>query len=128
MQCSRLKWIVFVAVLIWSVTCASVRAENAAEMDKARVAAAVKFGETVLKYGRDTYGEKHTPVFTDSLDVDTMKAPEKTYIPRTGYRGPTPKWQRVVSSNLWAQGNLTRVLAGLSNLTGNPKYKEAYKD
>ena len=71
MQCSRLKWIVFVAVLIWSVTCASVRAQSAAEMDKARMDAAIRFAETVLKYGRDTYGEKHTPVFT----VHLMRTP-----------------------------------------------------
>ena len=99
-------------------------------MDKARMDVAIHFAETVLKYGRDTYGEKHTPLFTDSLDVDTMKAPEKIYIYRLNKPGPRQwqPWQPLVSSNLSFQGNLMRFLAGLSNLTGNPKYKEAYKD
>ncbi|MHC4177403.1 MAG: hypothetical protein ACYSWU_07850 [Planctomycetota bacterium] len=100
------------------------------DTDEARMNAAIQFAETVLKYGRDTYGEKHTPLFTDSLDVDTMKAPEKIYIYRLNK--PSPRqyqpWQPLVSSNLAYQGNLMRVLAGLSNLTGNPKYKKAYKD
>jgi len=106
------------------------RGKTVAQMDKARMDAAVKFGETVLKYGRDTYGEKHTPLFTDSLDVDTMKAPERMYIFRLG--GPGPRqgqpWQPLISSNLSFQGNLMRFLVGLSNLTGDAKYKEAYKD
>ena len=130
MHCNRLKVIVFVAVLIWCVTCGSVRAESRADMDKARMDAAIRFAETVLKYGRDTYGKKHTPLFTDVLDIDTMKVPEKTYIFRLNK--PSPRqwqpWQPVVSSNLSYQCNLMRFLAGLSNLTGTPKYKEAYKD
>jgi len=105
--------------------------KTVAQMDKARMDAAVKFAETVLKYGRDTYGAKHTPLFTDVLDIDTMKAPEKLYI--NHLRGnPCPRldqsWQPVVSSNLAYQGNLMRFLVGLSNLTGELKYKQAYKD
>ena len=53
------------------------RKKTVAQMDKARMDAAVKFGGTVLKYGRDTYGETHTPLFTDLLDVDSMKNPGK---------------------------------------------------
>lgn len=130
MQRSRLKWIVFVTALSLCVTCGSVRAKTAADMDKARMDAAIRFAETVLRLGRDTYGEKHTPLFTDVLDVDTMKAPERTYIFRLNK--PSPRqwqpWQPVVSSNLSYQCNLMRFLAGLSNLTGDPKYKEAYKE
>jgi len=107
------------------------RTENPSDMDKARMEAALRFAETVLKYGRDTYGEKHTPLFTDVLDVDTMKAPEKIYICHL-CGNPCPRqdqpWQPVVSSNLAYQGNLMRFLAGLSNLTGDSKYKEAYQD
>ena len=129
MQRSRLIWTVLVMALAPYVPCAGVRAESPSDMDKARMDAAIQFAETVLKYGRDTYGEKHTPLFTDMLDVDTMKAPEKIYITRVGNkRGPTPPWVSVVSSDLSYQGNLMRFLAGLSNLTGQPKYKGAYKD
>ena len=105
-------------------------APDAAAMDKARMDAAVQFAETVLKHARDVYGEKHTPLFCDALDVDTMKAPEMTYLFRLG--GPGPRqgrpYQRVISSNLAFQGNLMRFMAGLSQLTGEPKYKDAYKE
>ena len=106
------------------------RADTPEAMDKARMDAVIRFAETVLKHGRDTYGEKHTPVFTDTLDVDTVKAPERMYIFRLNK--PSPRqwqpWQPVVSANLAYQGNLMRALAGLSNLTGDPKYKDAYKE
>jgi hypothetical protein len=29
------------------------------------------FADNVLKYGRDTYGPKHTPLFVDGLNVHT---------------------------------------------------------
>ena len=98
-------------------------------MDKTRMDAAIRFAETVLKYGRDTYGEKHTPLFVDGLNIDTMKPPEKVYIfkLRSGPRAGQP-WQPLISSNLADQTNLMRFLLGLSNLTGDPRYKEAYKD
>ncbi|MBW2149320.1 MAG: hypothetical protein JRI22_20145 [Deltaproteobacteria bacterium] len=105
--------------------------KDMSDMDKARMDAAIHFAETVLKYGRDIYGKKHTPLFIDTLDVDTMQAPEKTYLCRV-WNKPCPRqyqpWQPVISSNLAYQCNLMRFLVGLSNLTGDPKYKEAYKD
>ncbi|MFC1652084.1 hypothetical protein ACFL3F_00040 [Planctomycetota bacterium] len=30
-----------------------------------------EFADNVLKYGRDTYGPKHTPLFVDGLNVHT---------------------------------------------------------
>ena len=105
-------------------------APDAAAMDKARMDAAIQFAETVLQHGRDTYGEKHTPLISDMIEVDTLKAPEKMYMTRVGRPGPRQNqpWQSVIQSDLSFQGNLMRFLAGLSQLTGNPKYKEAYKD
>jgi len=63
-------------------------APDASAMDKARMDAAIQFAETVLKHARDVYGEKHTPLFCDALDVDTMKAPEMSYLSRLGGPGP----------------------------------------
>lgn len=105
-------------------------AKTPAEMDDVRMAAVVQFAETVLKHGRDRYGEKHTPLFTDNLDVDTLRAPERMYIYRLNKPGPRQwqPWQPVVSSNLSYQGNLMRTLSGLSKLTGNAKYADAYKE
>ena len=30
-----------------------------------------EFADNVLKYGRDTYGPEHTPVFVDGLNIQT---------------------------------------------------------
>lgn len=87
---------------------------------QAGMAAALKFAETVLEHGRDTYGEKQTPLLVDALNVDTMKPPARLPSWSSG-EGMQP-W---VSSNLADQGNLMRFLVGLSNLTGEPKYKRA---
>ena len=98
--------------------------------DEGRMAALVRFADTVLEHGRDTYGEKHTPLFIDYIDVSTLKAPEKMYITRLGGPGPRSKqpYQPVVMSNLAHQGNLSRFLVGLSNLTDDSRYKDAYKN
>ena len=32
-----------------------------------------EFADNVLKYGRDTYGPKHTPLFVDGLNVHTRE-------------------------------------------------------
>ncbi|MEM7231847.1 MAG: hypothetical protein AAF517_06725, partial [Planctomycetota bacterium] len=123
--------LVVLTFCVSGVLCVScVRAAPRSPSDDDRFAALVKFGETVLKHGRDVYGEKHTPLFVDFLDVSTLRAPEKIYITRLGGPGPRSKqpYQPVINSNLAYQGNLSRFLVGLSQLTGDPKYKEAYKD
>jgi hypothetical protein len=75
---------------------------RAAVKRESEIAAAVKFAETVLEHGRDTYGEERTPLFVDALNVDTMKPPAR--IPSWGGEGMQP-W---ISSNLADQGNLMR--------------------
>ena len=82
--------------------------------DKDRMEALVQYGETLLQHGRDTYGKKNTPLFSDYLEVTTLKAPEKMYIHRLGGPGPRSKqpFQPVISSNLAYQGNLMRFLVG----------------
>ncbi len=117
-------------ILNFGLTFSSIQADPHSLSDAERMAAVTKFAETILKHGRDTYGKKHSPLFIDYLDVSTLKAPEKMYITRLGGPGPRSKqpYQPVVMSNLAHQGNLSRFLVGLSHLTGDPKYKEAYKD
>ena len=128
---SSRRWTLVSAALF--TTCLSFTATRATPTpptDRDRMAAVVQFAETVLEHGRDTYGEKHTPLIPDYLEVNTLKAPEKMYITRLGGPGPRSKqpFQPVISSNLAHQANLSRFLVGLSNLTGDPKYKEAYKE
>ena len=40
-----------------------------AEEDSKYLKAVREFADNVLKYGRDTYGPKHTPLFVDDLNI-----------------------------------------------------------
>jgi len=73
------------------------------------------FADNVLKYGRDTYGFKHAPLFVDGLNIHTHE-PVK-WISKDG-----EKW---ILSNLASQHNLFRTLDGLTKITGDPKYQKA---
>ncbi|MFZ2148625.1 MAG: ankyrin repeat domain-containing protein [Sedimentisphaerales bacterium] len=77
-----------------------------------------EFADNVLKYGRDTYGPKHTPLFVDGLNIHTHE-PVKWIDP------DGTKW---ILSNLASQQNLFRTLDGLTKITGDPKYKQAAMD
>ena len=77
-----------------------------------------EFADNVLKYGRDTYGPKHTPLFVDGLNIHTHE-PVKWIDP------DGTKW---ILSNLASQQNLFRTLDGLTEITGNPKYRQAAMD
>ena len=96
----------------------------AAEIEKnAFLKAAVKFADTTVQHGRDTYGKEHTPLFADVLNVDTLKSPRA----RTSYRSGTEPVPTV-----WCffnnQQNLLRLLVSLSSITGERKYIDAAYD
>jgi len=59
-----------------------------------------EFADNVLKYGRDTYGPKHTPLFVDGLNIHTHE-PVKWISP------DGTKW---ILSNLASQQTLMRTL------------------
>ena len=84
--------------------------ENSKYLDAVR-----EFADNVLKYGRDTYGPKHTPLFVDGLNIHTHE-PVKWI---------APNGDRWILSNLASQQNLFRTLDGLTKITGDPKYKQA---
>lgn len=73
--------------------------ENSKYLDAVRT-----FADNVLKYGRDTYGPKHTPLFVDGLNIHTHE-PVKWI---------SPEGERWVLSNLASQQNLFRTLDGLT--------------
>jgi len=77
-----------------------------------------EFADNVLKYGRDTYGPKHTPLFVDGLNIHTHEPVEWI----------APNGDRWILSNLASQQNLFRTLDGLTAITGDPKYKQAAVD
>ena len=76
-----------------------------------------EFADNVLKYGRDTYGPKHTQLFVDGLNIHTHE-PVKWIDP------DGTKW---ILSNFASQQTLMRTLDGLSNITGDAKYRDAAK-
>jgi len=82
------------------------------------VQAAQAFADDALKYGRDSYGPKHTPLFVDGINLTTHE-PVK-WKSANGH-----EW---VLSDLGNQQNFFRMLVGLSALTGDPKYKQAAVD
>jgi len=103
-------------LLICSVCLA---AETSDPNDSTKYLDAVRtFADNVLKYGRDTYGLKHTPLFVDGLNVHTHE-PVKWI---------TPDGEEWVLSNFASQQNLFRTLDGLSNISGDPEYRKAAEE
>ena len=81
--------------------------------DTRRFDAVRQFAETVLTRGRDTYGPQPTPLLVDGLNLKTREPV------RWVYRG-----ERWICSNLASQQNLFRTLVGLSNVTGDARYRD----
>jgi len=76
-----------------------------------------EFADNVLKYGRDTYGQKHTPLFVDGLHAVSLKP--------VIWKKDGQSW---VLSNFASQQPLIRLLDGLSTLTADPRYRQAAVD
>ena len=76
-----------------------------------------KFTDTVLEYGKDTYGTKHTPLFVDGLNTETLKP--------VVWRNKGDEW---ILSNFANHQSLLRLLDGLTALTGQTKYYQTGLD
>jgi len=87
------------------------------------LAAAVKFADTALKSGRDTYGKEHTPLFADVLNINHLKAPRA----KESY-GRSTDPHPIVPCFFQSQQNLLRLLTALSSITGQRKYVDAAYD
>jgi len=114
-----MREILFVRVVLGSVLALAASPCLSAEPPAANAAskyldAVREFADNVLKYGRDTYGPKHTPLFVDGLNIHTHE-PVK-------WRRDGKVW---ILSNLASQQNLFRTLDGLTTVAGDPKYKQA---
>jgi pectate lyase len=72
------------------------------------------FADSVLANGRDTYGQVHSPLFADGINVDTGEPVQWTLDGET--------W---ILSNYGSQQNLMRILDSLTELTGDQTYREA---
>ncbi len=102
--------------VVWLFVCVVVAVEGKTFADEpSRYFNAVRtFADNVLKYGRDVYGPKHTPLFVDGLNIETHD-PAK-------WEKDSQVW---ILSNLASQQNLFRVLDGLTTLRGDEKYRQA---
>jgi len=85
---------------------------GAAELQAPYLETVQTFADNVLERGRDRYGELHSPLFADGINVDT---------------GEPVRWDGDgwILSNFGSQQNLMRVLTSLSELTGEEKYRQA---
>lgn len=93
------------------------RATPEAARDQARLDAVVAYANTVLRDAADHYHQPATPLLANGVNVFTKQPLTWTY----------PDGREAVMADFVEQQNLMRVLAALTNLTGDPKYKEAAK-
>jgi len=82
--------------------------------DEARLDLVRTYAERVLDKGRDRHSGKETPLLVDGVNVETGEAAEWLF-----------EEQRFVISNLASQQNLFRTLDLLTELTGEPQFREA---
>jgi len=59
------------ALLVTLALAAALPASLTADESSKYLDAVRQFADNVLKYGRDTYGPKHTPLFVDGLNIHT---------------------------------------------------------
>ena len=82
--------------------------------------AASLFADTAIQDGRDRYSGKDMPLFADCLHIDHLKAPRSMTSHRTGTEPKPTVW-----SFFQNQQNLMRLLASLSQFTGDGTYIRA---
>ena len=90
MRGKLLRWLIFGIVLIFQHSvCLATETPDPNESTK-YLDAIRTFADNLLKYGRDTYGSKHTPLFVDGLNIHTHE-PVKwiTKAMDTGYQKVT---------------------------------------
>ena len=86
------------------------------------LAAAARFGETVIRHGRDVYGPTTTPMFVRYLHREQLKAPASLASMPPALGGAS---RPIVQTQFDRSQNLLRTLVSLSQATGDPKYADA---
>jgi pectate lyase len=117
--------LIFVLLVFFQLNSFSAEAQNPDPNQRSKYLDAVReFADNVLKYGRDTYGPKHTPLFVDGLNVNTHE-PVKWISPIGDDPLTATETEEWILCNFASQQTLLRTLDGLTTLTGDPKYREA---
>ena len=114
------------AAMVFSAWAPRIVQGAAPAKDSVRLTDVRTFGDNVLKYGRDTYGPRHTPLFVDGINIDTHR-PATWELPPDCAKawGMPEQW---IMSDLACQQVLFRVLDILTTLTGDAKYRQAAID
>ncbi len=86
------------------------------------LATARAYADAMIKHGRDTYGEVHSPLFAGALDRKKLKAPRDLIDPIEGIRWSDRAMVMVTGSNPMHDQNLYRVLWALSDITQDARY------
>ncbi|ADZ44281.1 TPA: pectate lyase [Yersinia enterocolitica] len=87
--------------------------------DTDRLTVVKQYVDNVLNKASDTYhGDKPSPLLADGVDPRTGQQLEWIF----------PDGRRAVLSNFSAQQNLMRVMSGLSQLSGDPRYQKRAED
>ncbi len=114
------------AIIGWTTLClASTPAQDGKYYEAAKA-----YADAMVERGRDTYGDKHSPLFAVALNRQTMKIDdfptERNAFP--GVKGVRGKDRSMFGANPQDDMDLYEVLYTLSELTGDQKYAGAADD
>jgi pectate lyase len=104
-------------IIFTAISCTSEDPERK-EREIKRFEAVRTFADNVLEKGIDRWSGQNTPLLADGIDIQTGEAIEYSIEGSNGAQA-----DKYVSHNLASQQNLFRTLVALSNLTGDPKYR-----
>jgi pectate lyase len=88
------------------------------QRDQARLDAVSQYATTVLREARDRFRKQPSPLLVNGIDVVTKEPLHWRF----------PDGREAIVSDFALQQNFMRVLAALSNLTGDARYKSAALD
>jgi len=114
----------FVFSVLALATTAVIRADEVSEQDAIRLKAVTDYANNVLKDAADRYHPQDpSPLLAGGVNVYTKEHLKWIFPESTDF----PAGRVAIWSDFAVQQNLMRVLAGLTNLTGDPKYKDSAK-
>lgn len=103
--------LVSIAVIMLFFSCSN-------DKNNHRIQVVKTFADNVYDKGLDRWSGRNTPLLADGINVDTHEPVEWVYREKNG---EVSSW---IIHNLASQQNLFRTLVGLTNLTGDKKYRE----
>ena len=127
--------LLLILLMAFSISCQKPQAEFNEELDlsggwnyEIYLTKATEFANTLLEKGKDNYGPKKTPMFLSLLDIKTGQRASSLASNPTGEDDPGDFGRNVNESNLSCDFTTLSGLFHLSNVTQNPKYRDAAND